>query len=617
MKIRITLGFDGELDGYDPKQVIALTLAEAKFNKIQARGGTLSNRFGLAKTANNKRVLGLLDELSNVDSRPYQRHDCKIEVDNIQIFTGFALIEESSDSYYLRVYGSTGNFFDTIKGKKLADLDLSTYNHQYLPLYVNQNRQNTTGLVYPNVNYGKWNIPNQSSVPFTDFFPAFFIKDLLEISGNDFGGYTVSGYDEDTRAIPFSKKQFLTDVNVPSKMTNNAGFAVFPLVASPGTVVPYNVVDFDPTSRINAGKTQMDLTAGKYILKGQAIIDNQTASPIGAMLYNASNGSAIVEWEIDANDTLYEAYEFEYDSGIEECKLELRVFGGGGQAIVLSNTYIEIVSGVETVMENRFVNTSMTMPDVEIKDLFLNEAARMNALILVDDLNKTINFVKFDDIAAKYPIADDWSEKINLAEGDPKVEYRISDYAQSNYFKFKDGSDVDPVFESDNNIGEGYLSIDDDGLKLDSTIYQSKFAYTSLISSAFQLFEPMAFIPRYTESSLDYFSPDTDPKPRIVYLEQNTDFIIDITGELAKTPQSNVLETPTWQDEIDTNYTALQSALTKTKTIEVLMRLSISDIQNLDFTKPKFLLNQYWYLMEVKQFKVNRPDSTICKFLRL
>ena len=75
--LKITLGHDKELDGYTNTEAIAITFALAKLNNIAARGGTMSNRFGLQKTANNIKHLSNLDENRETSNIPYAKYNCK------------------------------------------------------------------------------------------------------------------------------------------------------------------------------------------------------------------------------------------------------------------------------------------------------------------------------------------------------------------------------------------------------------------------------------------------------------------------------------------------------------------------------------------------------------
>jgi hypothetical protein len=53
--------------------------------------------------------------------------------------------------------------------------------------------------------------------------------------------------------------------------------------------------------------------------------------------------------------------------------------------------------------------------------------------------------------------------------------------------------------------------------------------------------------------------------------------------------------------------------------VTLLVQLDLSDIQNIDFTVPVFVeyFGDYFYIEQIKQFKVNRKESTFVKLVKL
>jgi hypothetical protein len=72
-----------------------------------------------------------------------------------------------------------------------------------------------------------------------------------------------------------------------------------------------------------------------------------------------------------------------------------------------------------------------------------------------------------------------------------------------------------------------------------------------------------------------------------------------------------------WTNSYNLHYRVFDRIKNKTKRLKLLVKLSYSDINQLDFTKAKKIDNELFILEDVTQFKLNRKDSTICNFIRL
>ncbi len=606
MSIKITLGNDKELDGYDPAEIIALTFAEAKFNSISERGGTLSNRFGVEKTANNVRVLGLLDDSRDQSTVPYTKYQCKIEVDSMPIFYGFGIVEESSDRFYIRVFGDTAGFFDLIGDTLITELDLSAFDHEWTAANVHGRRQTTSGVVYPNINYGRWTGKTLTDRAHTDFFPAVYVFTLLAkaASAHD---YTLTGTNQ-VNILPFSKKEFVNKnpANLAAKVSTSATKTY-----TNTQTIDTDTVDYDYRSRAT-------LIGGDYVLEineggaMRAVVSANYGSVVGTGVLGLYDGSKFID-SITLNTADTGTYEFD---GIVQgfASLQLRWSAGGGNSVDVGvDAYVEVVSGTEPIESGNLISIADNLPAIKVKDLFLQEAVEQNALIVVNSNANTIEFVPLDGINRRIPFAKDWSTKVDLTE-EPKYEYRLSDYAQTNFLKWAEGIDEDPAYVADSDLGIGSVDISDGGLELLKTLYTSKFV-ASAIQPSFEGYQNL-LIPRYSDPTLDYDESDIDPKFRICQVSVDNSFLVDITGQSSLSTQANCTF-KSWADYITENYGTFQSVVDKLRLVEVLIRLNPNDIQELDITYPVYLLGDYWFIREVKQWKVNRIDSTIVKLIRL
>jgi hypothetical protein len=55
----------------------------------------------------------------------------------------------------------------------------------------------------------------------------------------------------------------------------------------------------------------------------------------------------------------------------------------------------------------------------------------------------------------------------------------------------------------------------------------------------------------------------------------------------------------------------------RSKSVEELVKLNYADVNQLDFTKAKRIDNELYFLEEIKQFKLNRKESTLVELVRI
>jgi hypothetical protein len=186
---------------------IVQTFSALNFNNIATRNADYSNLFRVPITNKNLRLISYSNYLNSVGGFPYQKNPCIIYIDGFQFKTGFLDLDEISDKISLRFYTGAINFFSAIKDLSLTTLDLTEYNHYWdLPTVINS-RLNTSGYIYPIIDYNGLTNP----IDARRLAPAFFEHTLIEKIINDVG-YTLvdeleteKDYEYKQGIIPFSK----------------------------------------------------------------------------------------------------------------------------------------------------------------------------------------------------------------------------------------------------------------------------------------------------------------------------------------------------------------------------------------------------------------------------
>jgi hypothetical protein len=603
-----------KLDGFNPSEVISLTLSEAKFNDIVQRGGSLSNQVKIAKTSNNQKTLGLLDDVNADTPQAYKLFNADLYVDALKVFSGNAQILESNEFYTIRFFSSSAGFFSQLKGRKLNTINLSSLNHTWTAPNVNTRRQATTGVVYPNINYGRWTDVTFGARAHTDWFPAVYIQTLFDKIATELG-YIYTPLANMTRVLPFSKQDFTNNISLKGSATSSIDRVITLNTGNPEeSVVLDTIVDPLTMFDTNGGLT----VSGSFNVKGS--IPYSITGPGGTSsiisLHSITTGRDYSFLQISTGTS--GSFDFELTletAGAEVIVVQVLRFGGADTVTTIgAGAFIEVLDGTSVIEDGDLIAIQDTLPDLDITNLFKYVAVSQNALIVVDNLAKTINLVRFSDIANRFYQAVDLTSKISNVN-DIKRLYRRNDYAQSNYIDYQIADPKTDPTSTPNLRGRGTFTISDNNLDIEKVLYEAPFFRTGLFEGFFQK-KSMLLIPRYSSTPLTYDAPDTDPKPRAVDCVIDTSLLIQVTAQALPSPQANVTFEGFSKDITD-NYQAFVAAFDKCKIIEVPITINNDDLAALSFDTPISLQDAYWYILEIKEYEVNRPSLTIFKLLRI
>lgn len=616
--IKLVLNSTFEIDGLDPNSEFAITLQEASFETLTERGSSFSNLVEFAKTARNVGFFGPVDSLNFTGSAPYRLYDCDVYDQDLLVFSGVFKLMETNHTFKGRVFGAAAGLFDLLKGVKINELDLSALNHTWTADNVNDNRQRTSGYVYPNINYGRFTGQTHaaSGVQHTNFFPAVFVDDILDAACTLAGySYTPSG---NNRIIPFSRQNFEASNSLVAR-TITTGDVVYSLTAGNANQGINFAVSTDPLS-----VTAFSAGLGRYI-----ILNKGTVRLTGSVDYsNSAGGTAVMELYNDTTSVVYQSVTiapsssgtFSFDLEVQNTSTTpnniqirlLRVLSDTDVSISAGSTF-NLESGTRQIVSGNIIPIADTLPDIDVIELFKYEATKENALMLADNKAKTFEFVRFDDIAARFGEAINWDEKV-VNDNEVRLLFHIDEYGQNNYLDYKVQPEADPSRDPQQ-IGRGNLTVDDTTLERAKTFYTAPFCRSGNFEG-FSNKGAMIFIPRYSDPTLDYREPDIDPTPRILENVIDASLSITVNGTSPPATQSNPIFQGFAQDITD-YYGALSTALNRCKVVEVFLQLSNFDIEFFDVTRPVFLLNAYWFVLEIEQFQIGGAQPTKVKLLRL
>ncbi|HVV54970.1 MAG TPA: hypothetical protein VHC47_06590, partial [Mucilaginibacter sp.] len=143
----------------------------------------------------------------------------------------------------------------------------------------------------------------------------------------------------------------------------------------------------------------------------------------------------------------------------------------GSNAIIYSGATLVIESQNTTVQYGQTVQCERIFPDVSQKDLLKDTLQRFGIVCQTDNTNRTISFNSLRDIVNNIPVAKDWSGK--CVDQGKQIVFRLGNYAQVNYMKYKEDDNVLPK-----DFANSQINIADTTLPASSDLFESQFAPT-------------------------------------------------------------------------------------------------------------------------------------------
>lgn len=307
------------------------------------------------------------------------------------------------------------------------------------------------------------------------------------------------------------------------------------------------------------------------------------------------------------------------------------------------------------IMFGEEFDLSQTLPDINQSKLWLDFANIYGLQFDIDQQEGVIRCNYIDDIIFNEP--EDWTNKVDNTD-DPTISYSL-EYSQKSYLRFNS----DDVCTNDFNKE---VLIDDETLDSEVDIYKSPFFLIQDI--AFSAMPNLGNTHTFTQKDNQNFrgawlpgttySPDifqsvwhngtyykcklsstgNEPpnatyweivsestiwtiksRPMYGYLVTDPSSIVYVlysTGseQVTKVVQYTSLD---WGNSYSLHYKVFDRIKNKTKKVKQLIKLSYSDINQLDFTKAKQIGKELFIVEDITQFKLNRNDSTIVNLIRL
>ncbi len=644
--------------------------------KVESRGGARSYSFELPKTDRNKSVLENPEMVNNLSQVPYTRLKCRCYVDGVDTLIRFCEVSSVKSSYSIRLYGGNSDLFANIKDKKLRELDLSEYDHFWVLSEIVQNTSNADGIIYPIIDYHLDSpnsyINNSNSVVRADFIlPSVFVNGLLvKIFGdteysftNEIESDTISLIlpyigdtlirDRDARKYEATftvNTPYSTSVNMPPLPSVSVGIWIkFDSVTNADTNYGnywkhgnFNPFSFGAYTNIFLRFAEKVKFTVEYDLQfvGDGY-DNSTeidfVTDFSAFLSNQLGATWQVVFSPDTTNDWGVSGEFIMetidvagwltDADYSNCLMLFSprslTIKAGSYVRIKDVTILQdgLLKYIGSYQQKNYLTVGQILPDMLQSD-FLKAYMQMFCLLpVIDEANKRVSLIKFDKLLQNTPNCYDWSNKLDLTE-DAEITFIEDNYAQNNNFKYtQDGDEPKPIGT------DGVITIRNQNLEKEKEkdIIELIFAGTNSVQrcEGLQVDNIGIFlngehkevrIPRILVadiiSNTTNISLTDDISAAVIPADCSIPYFIDASQTFNLGFGNNLL---------DNYYDLLSQVLSRVKLVKILVRLNVSDISQLDFTRPVFIqkYESYFYISSIKGFSYTESKSTLVELVKI
>lgn len=632
---------------------IAVTYQANDIGSLQNRQGTFTNNFKIIENDHNVSALGFSHLMTSASLVPYSRLNCTYIENGVEIISdGYGILKDSSGGFMtLQIVSGNIDLSKSIGDKLVGEFYLNDSSFTWDTETAFQSRDGSKYYIFPLIDWRSDSdvfFKDDSTADVRNMLPAAKVPDLFSRVESSLGFSFVGPYlqSEAHKKMILTPDEFtlnpdyLSQAQTKATLTTNGNFLFGShiLAEDSGT----NYFGFYPIQNtFDAG-----FDSNKY---------TPTIDHIGNLSYNAL---LRVDWFNMSNYTPYQIqYERDFylvtrivrssdgqilaemtsevwSGGLPANNIEFSVILETGNISLESSTFYyvthDFVAQAHPNKESKIVlradvstfthtptdiltpGSSLHFKDIfrmKLKDVLFDILNLRGVIIQTNTYKKEVQFNYFQDIVDNIPSALNWSDKVDIRS--KSLSYRFGDYAQKNWFKFKENDAVSK------GLGDYYFNILNENLDPEKTIVALNHSATEQTSKYFGYNIPEI---KGIDSSVKWQKPGF----RILQTEiQNTSFSVNFDdGITTETTSSNVpfARFYGFENLVPEFYPALIGILDKTKALKLPLHLSEDDVSNLDFTIPIYLhipeesIDGYFYLNKIENFT---SGLTLCEFIRL
>ena len=623
-----------ELEILDPSITYVKTAGD--LGSITNVNSSYSWTFKIPKTPQNTIELEGLGLVGSGSRKPYQKVYCNVLDNGFPIvIKGILNIRDTVDDFY-NAYVQEGfiDFLKDINNKTIGEgLDLSELNHTrnydtivgsfdlllpyaYLIADVNgaylNNISSTTNLnpqymaPYANVGYifdlifstYGWTYQASQSVidSINDTWMSYPSEVVLNTDASDVVG-ELSGGAHEAQFIERVPEYYIFKIKLPTR-TLDTQF-----------IIPLNTNNMDFVVNVT-GDYEFSFQSTGSVTYTKLFLSTETE------LYNTGlmvNGSVVFVSDQESSSASIITHQLTLNSGdiVSLVALAPRV------NYVIRSARVDVISAsmeIKNIITEGEVSFTQALIKLKISDFLKEVMTRESLTPFVDSENKHIDFLTLEERASAEAV--DWTEKYVKRT---KESYLYLDYAQQNWMRHKYPNELE-----DHN--DGALSIDNENLEEEKTIYQSLSFSPDRRLSTFTSEGTNYRVPRLPMFEVEvkedevtgdligtykfiagrFFFVKSDPVSHTIYIENN-----QVDGFPLANINGNI-----FRDIVYDKYQAFNNFAEDAKVHDIELALSLSDILQLDLKKLYYFENEAaFYILNRLSYKTGQ--KTKGEFLKI
>jgi hypothetical protein len=615
---------------------IATTYQAHNIAELQDRNADFSNIFQIPKNQISRALFENADLLNSMTTVPYRRLRARYVQDGIELVReGFARLMPSNARYYnVQVVGGNASFFGLFPEMKVSELIGDTLDHVNDFDTIVGSRLNTSGYIYPLIDWNEQGIETQFMTQDIDakrLLPCVFIKDIFqltdELTGFDSYGALKDLPDFDNLILTpdalqrdqAAKELYNAKAQVTTPQTVKAGINHTP--AQPTSVY------YTPTMGIAGnGFTSSTYTAdvglyGYFVFSGQVQLTYKRYEFISrlvigtAQVVRDSDGAVIAQEEFYNFLSVLDPSESDLTLSLpfnvitnnitfvagESYHVRFRLQDTQKATLVIDETCVFEFCLEAVIPYGGFMPVGELYEGVTVKQVYQDVMNMYASFPAANSFQRRVRFGLMRELTDNMPNAKDWSDRVDGI--DYELGYTFGKYGQVNRLRYKADSTVSLYY------GDSSFTIDDENL-IDEVLAVQLGVSAVEDETRFQ----GKLYPRI--KALDSARQYTPTNNRILLLDkQDTAYEHRYTDTVDEafidTDVPYATFRPLMFDAlVPEYYSEIVAMTTRTKAPVLRMRLSRQDVQELDYFTPIYLdvhredldMTGYFYLSQVANY---------------
>lgn len=593
----------------DDSSKISRTLQVNDIIDLENRQSNYSATFNLPRTANNVRAFKNLGINGNLSNTPYQRNNAYLYSDTEEciVYNGWAIIKETSDTYKVNILDGNIDLYKAIENLTLSDLDLEDINHFKTLDNVIASFNDTVNYKYILADYNGKALFDTDKINIDYLVPSvpvsYLWNKIFDTFGFTYEGQAFNTFNFQNLYLTYPKGT-VEGSDEPELFYENTYDNLDTANTNDDTKV--NIVHYNPT--VNDGVFLTNNIGFVVPSEGTYIIDSDL--DITVTYLDPVDGEEQINYVlyVYVNGSLYDSLQ------------------GGGASIGTNPLYLQLQQGdiislsIETSdeIENVTFNSgnisysylsgynvdfNETFIDFDIKDFVKMVLNRFSLTPFKDKYTNNYKFLTLYELIQD-PNIEDWSDKFVNKNSE---SYIYGNYGQQNNMLYKYNDDESTYYD-------GFLTVDNVNLEDSKDVIKSKIYAPEKIPSN-ELPKESNIYKLWDKEVKDDGSVTYKELEKRFYLIRSNDYTfatpVTIGSETLQTeitisvaPFESFFKLP-FQDIIGEYYQPMQQILNKARVESLNIYLDDLDIQNIDFSKLKWIedLNSYYLLNKVSNYE--------------